>query len=134
MRGTPFRRALLGFAAVFLLALGLRLLYLHQMVDGPLWNRPILDEAYNDAWASRIADGNGSPELPYFRAPLYPWLMGVLYRLWDPGPTAVRLAQALLSAISCVGIGVVARRVFRSGVAGISAGLACGFAEVVPQS
>ncbi len=104
MRGTPFRRALLGFATVFLLALGLRLLYLHQMADGPLWNRPILDEAYNDAWAARLAAGEGSPDLPFFRAPLYPWLMGLAYRVAGRTPASVRLAQAILSALSCVAI------------------------------
>jgi tetratricopeptide (TPR) repeat protein len=104
--------------ALFLVALTLRLLYQGQMAASPLWTHLILDEAYNDAWARRgfLAD------LPFFRAPLYPWLLGALYRLGGPSPEAARVVQAVLSALSCLLIYGLGRRTFGP-AAGLGAGL-----------
>jgi tetratricopeptide (TPR) repeat protein len=46
----------------------------------PLYSSPAVDEALHWQWAQDLASGLGSPELPYFRAPLYPWWLGMLHR------------------------------------------------------
>jgi hypothetical protein len=57
------------------------------------------------------------------QAPLYPWFLSLIYRLFGPSLTAVRGAQALLGVMTCSFITVITRRYFRSSTAGIAAGL-----------
>jgi len=104
------RRA--AIAGLFLLALGLRLGYQSQMGASPLWDRPILDEAYNDAWAMRIAASEPAPAEPFFRAPLYPSLLGLSYRIGGHDLGRARFLQALLSALSCLLVLRLARQTF----------------------
>lgn len=61
----------------------------------PLFHSPAIDEAVHWSWAQSLARGAGSPELPYFRAPLYPWLLGALTRL-GLGLAELRLVGCLL--------------------------------------
>jgi len=44
----------------------------------PLYHSPAVDEALHWQWAQDLAAGKGSPEVPYFRAPLYLWWLGLL--------------------------------------------------------
>lgn len=75
----------------------------------PLFHSPAIDEAVHWAWAQSLALGDGSPEVPYFRAPLYPWLLGGLARL-GLGLTGLRLAGVLLILGSLVLLVFWARR------------------------
>ncbi|MGD8377757.1 MAG: tetratricopeptide repeat protein [Acidobacteriota bacterium] len=118
---TVGRRATVA-AALFLVALGLRLLYLHQAAAGPFWERPVLDEAYNHDWAARLAAGESGPAPPYFRAPLYPWFLAAVYRATGAVPGHARLVQAVLSALTCLGIAALARRLY-GGIAAVGAGM-----------
>ena len=97
----------------------------------PLGQALILDEKVHHEWASRFAAGEpwsvdratGEP-LPYFRAPLYIWWLGTLYRVFgiDAG-LAPRLVQAVLGALACGGLFLLGRRLFGAPTAWI-AGLA----------
>jgi tetratricopeptide (TPR) repeat protein len=116
------RRGAALLLALFAAALAVRLVYFHQMSGSPLWDHPVLDEAYNDDWAVRLAAGEGSPEIPYFRAPLYPWLLGIVYRVAGRDLDAARLCQAVLSGLSCLLVAGLARDLYGR-LAGIAAGL-----------
>lgn len=118
---TTGRRATLA-AVLFLVALGVRLLYLHQAAAGPFWDRPVLDEAYNHEWAARVAAGGSGPAPPYFRAPLYPWFLAAVYRATGAVPGHARIAQAILSSLTCLGIAALAGRLY-GGVAAAGAAL-----------
>jgi 4-amino-4-deoxy-L-arabinose transferase-like glycosyltransferase len=47
-----------------------------------------------------------------FRPPLYPWFLAGLYALFGPGATAVKVAQAMLGAVSAVFVSAMAMRLF----------------------
>ena len=67
------------------LALAIRLLYLWgQARNNPLFLYPRVDAHWHQAWAEQIAAGQGMDPEPYYRAPLYYYLLGGLY--WLTGP------------------------------------------------
>ncbi|MCC7265387.1 MAG: tetratricopeptide repeat protein [Candidatus Latescibacteria bacterium] len=112
--------------AVVALALGLRLLYLTQISDSPLFRHPVVDaETYADQ-AAQLAGGNwlGRGEGPYWQPPLYPYFLGVIRAAFpDHFWFVSRLLQVLLGALSCGLTWWLGRRFFGPGV-GLAAGLA----------
>ena len=92
------------FAAICLVALGARALHVSQVQTSPLTRAPILDEKVHHEWAAQFAAGEpwsvdratGAPQ-PYFRAPLYIWFLGTVYKLFGVDPAlAPRVIQAVL--------------------------------------
>lgn len=121
-----FSAADLGWAAgIFLLALTVRLVYLSDWIESPYYDCPLLDEQYHHDWALEMARGEPGEAKPYFRAPLYPWCLGLIYRVFGAGPLAPRVAQALLGSFSAVLLFLLGRRVFGR-AAGGAAGLVAG--------
>lgn len=80
-----------------------------------------IDEAAYDAWAKRIAAGDWLGGQVFFQEPLYPYALGVVYRVFGAEHLLVRLLQAALGALLCLGVGKLAERLF-----GRAAGLASG--------
>ena len=89
------RRSLLFLLLLLAAVLGLRLHWFASFQQSPLFQSPAVDEALHWSWANSLATGSGSPEIPYFRAPLYPWYLSLLHHL--PGGLAqVRAVGVLL--------------------------------------
>ncbi len=89
----------------------------------PLANNLILDSIVYDKWAKALVWGGELPATKLMQAPLYPWFLSLLYRVFGPNLTAVRSIQALLGVLTCAFVTVFTRRLFRSSTAGIAAGL-----------
>lgn len=70
--------AILGLGAV------LRIVYLLWSREVPFFDYPITDALYHHRWATAIADGIWWDGKPFFRAPLYPYTLGLLYSLFGP--------------------------------------------------
>ncbi len=70
--------------------------------DGPLARAPIVDAKAYWAWAGRIAGGELVADTPFFSAPLYPYLLGLL-RAAGGGLSAAYLLNALLW-VACAGL------------------------------
>ncbi len=94
---------------VLLLALALRLHWWTAFRGSPLFHSPAIDEALHWEWAGRLAAGSGSPEIPYFRAPLYPWWLGLLRRA-GLGLAGSRAAGVLLGLLNLGLLFALARR------------------------
>jgi 4-amino-4-deoxy-L-arabinose transferase-like glycosyltransferase len=107
---------------IFLLALGIRFLYLRQAADVPFSSHPIVDGAHYWSWAERIAAGDWRGEGVFYQAPLYPYLLAVMRTLFGPSFRAVYALQATLSALGCVLLALAGRRLFTP-VAGCVAGV-----------
>jgi tetratricopeptide (TPR) repeat protein len=75
-----------------------RLIYFLEILGSPYGNDLILDSKYHHEWAVRLAAGDWKIHEPFFRAPLYPYLMGVLYALSGNSQSAVKLFQIAVSA------------------------------------
>ena len=104
---------------VFAAALAARLLYLFEFQRSVFFSVPLLDAAWHEQWAGRVAQGHLLDGAPYFRAPLYAWILALLQTLFGGGPWAPRLAQALLGAATAAGVAWAAARLIdrRSGLA-----------------
>ncbi|MEN6302390.1 MAG: tetratricopeptide repeat protein [Armatimonadia bacterium] len=87
---------------VFMLALGVRLVYLLQLRHSPGFACPIMDAAYHDQWARQIAAGDWVGREAFFRAPLYPYFLGTIYAIFGTDYLAVRVVQFVLGALTCV--------------------------------
>ncbi len=75
----------------------LRVVYLLQYrAEVPFLEVPISDSAYYQAWAERVASGEGYGPRPFYMAPLYPTLLGLLYRVTGPRPEVVAYVQCAL--------------------------------------
>lgn len=121
------RRAV-PWVVLFLLALGLRWAFVAQYERAhPQAQLPAIDEASYDGWAREIAAGDWLGDEIFFQEPLYAYALGVAYAVAGDEPAAqraaARRAQALLGALTALGVALLARRLF-GGVAGWIAGVA----------
>ena len=109
--------------AIFVLALGLRLLHLLDIHSLPHFRQLVLDAQEYDAMASRLLGGDWLLELErgYVHGILYPLLLAG-WKWLGLGPVAIRLAQAAMGAACCWLIFRVARRC-TTPAAGVVAGL-----------
>ena len=103
------------------LAFVLRLVNLAQLAGTPLATVLIGDAWQYDAWAQRIAAGDWLGSGAFYQAPLYPYLLGVVFAVAGHSLLAVRLIQAALGAASCALLSVAGRR-FVGPRAGLVAG------------
>ena len=114
---------------VFALAMGVRLVYLSEIDDSPLFRHPVVDAETYVSQAAGLAAGNwlGRGEGPFWQPPLYPYFLGVVKTLFpDSFWYASRLIQCLLGALSCVLVCWLGQRFFTPTV-GLTAGLAAAF-------
>ena len=83
---------------LFLGALLIRLIYLFEMTDSPYFGAPFLDELYHFNWAQDIARGRLLYHEPFFRAPLYSYLLGFFIFIFGSDFFAIQLVQHLIGA------------------------------------
>ncbi len=107
---------------LFLFALVLRMIYLREMSNAPYFVSPQLDELSFHLWAQRIAfeDFWGSTVLT--RGPIYPYFLGILYKIIGPDFFLPRAIQAIVSALSVVLLYRIGLRTFGKSTA-ITAGI-----------
>ncbi len=96
--GTRRPHLLLVILAV---ALAVRLAHWWAVREAPFVALLAVDAQEYDRWAQRIAAGDWLGEETFFQAPLYPYLLGGLYRLVGRSLDAVYLFQILLAAAGC---------------------------------
>ncbi len=115
------------FLGVVLIGFGLRATYVLQLQANPFYSIHEMDPLYHHQWAQAVAAGDEDSFLknePYFRAPLYSWLLGLLYRVFGSEDSTIpRLFQAGLGAFSCGLLFLIGRIAF-SRLIGALAGLA----------
>ncbi len=86
--------------AVFALALAIRLAFLFELRASPLLALPFGGAAFFHEWGKEVAEGRAASEV-FYHAPLYPYLLGALYRCFGSDPLVARVAQAFLGAAGC---------------------------------
>ena len=108
--------------AVLAVALMLRFLYLPHIMALPTWGHPVMDAAYHDDWAREVASGTLSGDQPFFRAPLYPYALGLLYRATGGSYAIPRVLQFIMGALTALLTYAIARKLLGR-LAGIVSGL-----------
>ncbi|MCG3129508.1 MAG: hypothetical protein FLDDKLPJ_00241 [Phycisphaerae bacterium] len=125
-RRRPERWRRRAAVCIFAAALLVRLVHLACIRDVPFFDVPVGDaRAYVD-WGRRIAEGDWIGSEPFYQAPLYPYLLGVIFRVTGPSLLAVRLIQSVMGGLSCVLLAGAAGRCFGRR-AGWAAGLMLAF-------
>jgi hypothetical protein len=88
------------FAAVFAYALAVRLVYTFEIRDLPTLHELVMDAQRYDQLARDVLDHGWRPREAFYQAPLYPYLLAAVYAVSGRSLTAMRLAQALLGALT----------------------------------
>jgi hypothetical protein len=114
-RSQPVTRALvrpspLILIMLFLIGAAWRLLYLARLSKSPLAWTMFDDARIYWAWSGRIAEGKLIGDSPFFLAPLYPYVVGVLRSVGIAEPSAILSVQALWGAAAAVLLADAARR------------------------
>lgn len=92
------RRSLAALLAATAL---LRLAHLAAVRDAPFVGQLALDSQEYDRWARAIAGGDWLGTAPFFQAPLYPYLVALVYRVVAAAPVAVYLVQIAAAVLGC---------------------------------
>jgi pentatricopeptide repeat protein len=120
---------------LFILALGVRLIYLDHLQESPMFDAPIMDAKYHHEWAQLVRSNWSQalfqgvslhPDSAYFRAPLYAYFLALIYTVFDHSYLAVRIIQFLIGSLSVLLIYFLGKRVFGSlvgKIAGVMAAL-----------
>lgn len=96
------RRAIpLPLVVILGLALALRLAHWAAVRSAPFVAQLVVDSWEYDRWARQIAAGDWLGHGVFFQAPLYPYLLAVLYRVAGHSLDAVYLAQIALAVAGC---------------------------------
>jgi 4-amino-4-deoxy-L-arabinose transferase-like glycosyltransferase len=111
-RGAAGRRLAGTDLAVFLVALAVRAVYFWQIRDAAAFSLILGDAEGYDTWARGIASGDWLGSRVFYQAPLYPYFLGALYRLFGPSALLARLVQWLIGSVACVLLARAGRRFF----------------------
>src|SRR5262249_39705503 len=119
---TLSRKSLPPALWIFLTALAVRLVHVWQMRGSPLFSALLGDSGGYDEWARRIAGGEWIGTDVFYQAPLYPYMLGVIYAVAGRHLLLVRVVQVLIGSASCVFLARAVER-FVSRRASVAAGL-----------
>lgn len=108
-------------AALVLLAILLRVVYVLQQRANPFFAEPLMDALYHTQWARALAAGEDFQPGPFFRAPLYPWFLGTVLRFFGDGLLLPRLLQCGFGGVATWLTFLVSRRAFGSRAALVAA-------------
>jgi 4-amino-4-deoxy-L-arabinose transferase-like glycosyltransferase len=86
---------------ILILALLLRLGHWLAVRDQPFFAQLIMDSHEYDRWAQEIAGGAWLGSEVFFQAPLYPYLLAVLYSIFGHHLDVVYVLQILLAVAGC---------------------------------
>ncbi|HKK20316.1 MAG TPA: tetratricopeptide repeat protein [candidate division Zixibacteria bacterium] len=103
---------LLWGIAVFLFAFVVRVIFLRQAATIPLFTIPIMDMEYHFKWAQALIKGMDYIGGPFFRAPLYPYFLALIYTISGASVLAAQTVQIVLGSFSAVLVYMIGSRVF----------------------
>lgn len=98
-------------SVIFVVAVGVRLLVAWEISYTPFFSIYMGDALHYHEWALSLAAGK-SDNTVFFQAPLYPYFLGALYRVFSPDPWTPRIAQAILAGAGCALLSLSAFRLF----------------------
>jgi tetratricopeptide (TPR) repeat protein len=110
------------FVFIVALAAALRLAYTLSSRTSPFFDHLDLDTKFYDSWARRIAAGDWVGHDVFFMGPLYPYFLGLVYKIFGPSLLAAKLVQSLVGALTAGVVYLLGREVFGAAV-GVVAGL-----------
>lgn len=110
----------LALGGVFIVALVIRLIYLEQLKNTPLFENLYTDSQFYDNWANQILRGDWIGKEPFFMGPLYPYFLAVIYTIFGHDFYIPRLIQSIVGSLGCLVIYLIAKEIFGKTVGLIS--------------
>jgi tetratricopeptide (TPR) repeat protein len=98
--------------AIFAIAFAVRLVHILQIRRAPFFSVLMGDSRGYDEWAQRIAGGDWLGHDVFYQAPLYPYMLGVIYAVFGRHLLLVRIVQAAIGSASCALVALAVRRLF----------------------
>jgi len=93
------------------MGLALRVAYtVAQATIDPWFAQPVIDGRYYVDWGMALANGGSTPSGAYYLAPLYPYFLSVMFRVFGESYGSLYLTQHLLSVASAALIAWSGRR------------------------
>jgi len=126
-----FQKETFVIVGLFLLAFVIRLIYLNQITSSPDFDMPQRDPLWHYNWAKEIARGDFLGKEVFFRAPLYPYFLGIIYTFFGVSFYLPRLIQIIIGSLSCVFIFLLAKRLFNRTVGIIASVIASFYAPLI---
>ncbi len=105
-------RHLLTLAGLFFFALAIRLAILFQLHGSDVLAVILGDSKAYHEWAIRISQGDWIGTEVFYQSPLYSYFLALIYKVFGPSLTAVRIIQSILGSLACVALFDAARRFF----------------------
>ncbi|MBI4720402.1 MAG: glycosyltransferase family 39 protein [Chitinivibrionia bacterium] len=111
--------------AVAGLALAVRIAFFFlNKHNNPLFHFPIMDGLYHDEWAKKVLAGDFWGSEVFFRAPLYPYLLALAYKVNGSSIAVTVFMQHIMGTLSAALVFLLARFYFRRSAALIAGLLA----------
>ena len=126
-----FQKETFLIIGLFLLAFVIRLIYLNQIASSPDFDTPQRDLLWHHNWAKEIAKGDWIDKEVFFRAPLYPYFLAIVYAIFGESFYIARLIQILIGSLSCVLIYLLGKKLFHRTVGIIASVIACFYAPLI---
>jgi len=110
-----------SLAVLFVVAFGIRLIYILQSADNPLFGVALVDAKAYLRWAGRMASGVWLWDVVGNYLPVYPAFLALQQMVFGTGPTVNKIIQSLMGSMSAVLMSQAAARAFNRQV-GLTAG------------
>ncbi len=129
--GAVFDRIALAVLALVMVA---QAAYVIQAIAiAPVLRQPMADSRAYVEWARAIAGGHWSAGTPFYRAPLYPYLIAPLYAVAEAPEVAIVVLQALMGIALGVLCWRISRRLYGPAAGAVSLALFGLFGPVAAQ-
>ncbi|MBN1405300.1 MAG: tetratricopeptide repeat protein [Candidatus Omnitrophica bacterium] len=97
---------------IFLLALAIRLFYLHNIMASPFFNHPVINEAEYDLWSKEILNGELLWKAVPYHGPVYPYTLALIYKFAGHNYYIGRFFGVLISSLACILLAHISMRPF----------------------
>jgi tetratricopeptide (TPR) repeat protein len=84
-----------------------------------------MDALYHHEWAASIIESGWLGKVSFFRAPLYPYFLALLYKIFGINLLVPRIAQSIIGSFNCVLTSLIGTKLFKKRV-GIISGFIAG--------
>ena len=97
---------------IALFAFALRMVLIVQTAQVPFARHLVGDARGYYEWAKTISGGNWIGTEPFYQAPLYPYVLAVIFKTVGDSIFTIRIVQAVLGAIACAALAAAAANWF----------------------
>lgn len=105
---------------IFTFALIVRFIFLLQFQNIPTFDNPVMDEKYHMHLIEQINSDEGLPNEPFFRAPLYPYLLSIFWKITNNSYFGIRVIQIFLGSLIPLFLFLLGRKLFSQKIAFIA--------------